>query len=263
MPGFARAEEPPFLKSAYLHLDAWHIEGNAQSEAKESWKPGERIERWSDRSGNGRHFVASDATRPTWQSNGEAASVRFDGLEQAMRMLQPGAMLEQATFVMVVAPHANPGDFRGLFALNAPGEKDYTSGLNVDLGPGPSPTWSVVNIEGKGFSGAKDLFEAEHRFGTPHILELRIDNLTRTVALTVDGQWQGSRPMTGEPINASEWTLGARYYTNGPGEQKIQGQTSLDIAEWMVWDRGLTNAETRTLRDYLTQRHAKLAAMLA
>lgn len=263
MPAWMHAEEPSVLKSAYLHLDAWHVEGSTQSESKESRKPGERIERWSDRSGNSRHFVASDATRPTWQSNGEAASVRFDGLEHAMRMLQPGAMLEQATFVMVVAPHANPGDFRGLFALNAPGEKDYTSGLNVDLGPGPSPTWSVVNVEGKGFSGAKDVLEAEHRFGTPHILELRIDNLTRTVALTVDGQWQGSRPMTGEPINASEWTLGARYYTNGPGDQKIQGQASLDIAEWIVWDRGLTNAETRELRDYLTQRHAKLAPMLA
>ncbi len=44
-------------------------------------------------------------------------------------------------------------EFRGLFATNARGRRDYESGLTIDLGPGPTQSFDQLNIEGSGFGG--------------------------------------------------------------------------------------------------------------
>src|SRR5438874_1636250 len=63
---------------------------------------------------------------------------------------------------------ANVGDFRGLFAGHQPGQNDYTSGVNIDLGPFGSPRWQWLNVEGPGFGGAVNLLPRPVDFGQLH-----------------------------------------------------------------------------------------------
>jgi putative heme-binding domain-containing protein len=259
----AKAEDPPLSSTAFLHLDAATLGHVSKDGNNKPLASGERVDRWPDGSGHQPDFVATGNARPTFHTNGEASSVRFDGVENAMRMISDVASLDQVTLFLMIAPHSNPGDFRGLLATNAPNEKDYSSGLNVDLGPGPSRSWTALNIEGKGFSGAKNLSQSDFPFRTPHLVEVRIDRVSRSVTLLLDGKYQAARPMDNVSFSTAEWTLGARFYTHGPGDQQARGHAALDLSEVIVWDRLLTSSESEQIREYLANKHSKLAAMLS
>ena len=97
---------------------------------------------------------------------GDAWLMRFDGEDDHFRLTGTGVDLQAATVFIVAAPHANPGDFRGLIATNAPDRRDYESGITIDLGPGPSFKFDHLNVEGKGFGGANDLLHSGSDFGT-------------------------------------------------------------------------------------------------
>ncbi|MCA9060870.1 MAG: hypothetical protein KDA85_20300, partial [Planctomycetaceae bacterium] len=91
-----------------------------------------------------------------WQLPG-GAFLRFDGEDDCLRLTQTGLSTESLTVFLVAAPHGNPGEFRGLFAANAKEQRDYQSGLTIDLGPGPTRCFDQLNVEGAGFAGAQDL----------------------------------------------------------------------------------------------------------
>src|SRR5207302_1345951 len=59
-------------------------------------------------------------------------------------------------------------------------------------------------------------------------------------------------------LSFSEVTLGARFYTNGPGAQEVRGFAKCDIAEVLLYDRALSDAEAQKVRAYLTAKHAAL-----
>jgi putative heme-binding domain-containing protein len=59
-----------------------------------------------------------------------------------------------------------------------------------------------------------------------------------------------------------EITVGARYYTNGPGPQQVRGFLSGDIAELLVYSRVLRDDETERVRQYLDAKHALLKEAL-
>ncbi len=60
-----------------------------------------------------------------------------------------------------------------------------------------------------------------------------------------------------------QWTLGARFYTNGPGEQIVRGPIRADFAEVVLYDRVLSNEERQQARRYFDKRYSTLRETFA
>ena len=121
------------------------------------------LETWLDASGKARHVIQSTADkRPKLLKVGPAAVVRFDGIDDHLRAVKQASELDSLTIFLVAAPRQNVGAFRGLLAFNKAGEKDYTSGLTIDLGPYATPQFSALNVEGRGFGGAAEPAQRGH-----------------------------------------------------------------------------------------------------
>ncbi len=218
-----------------------------------------RLAAWRDASGKQRHLMQDAAEkRPLAIKLGDAAIVRFDGLDDHLRAVQQGAELKSLTIFLVAAPRQNVGAFRGLAAFNKAGEKDYTSGLTIDLGPFGTPQFGALNVEGRGFGGAQSLRKGESPFGRLYALEVSSDTAAGTIRLAIDGQTEGERPRDGSPLALDEITLGARYYNNGAGPQHVDGWIRADIAEVLVYDRVLSEAEAKSVREYLAAKYAAI-----
>ncbi|MFN9036036.1 MAG: hypothetical protein ACK5YO_07060, partial [Planctomyces sp.] len=71
-----------------------------------------------------------------------------------------------------------------------------------------------------------------------------------------------TRPYRPGTLDLDELTLGARFYTYGPGAQQVRGSRAGDIAEVLLYDRVLSAEEQGAVRTWLRSRHAKLAAAL-
>ena len=120
--------------------------------------------------------------QPSLLKIGNAAIVRFDGIDDQLRAVKLGAKLDSFTIVIVAAPRQNLGAFAAFMALNAANERDYTSGLNVDLGPTATAQFSVLNVEGRGFGGAQNLRTRESNFAGLHTLVISSDAKDKTFA---------------------------------------------------------------------------------
>jgi putative heme-binding domain-containing protein len=216
---------------------------------------------WYDASGKGRHLrqPAADA-RPTRLPVGDSAVVRFDGLNDHLRAVKQAAELTTFTLFVVAAPRQNPGGFRAVLAFNAASRRDFETGLTLDLGPFPTPRFSALNVEGRGFGNWQNLLRADRPFNELRILEVTAD--TKAVRLAVDGTPAGSRPRDGKPVSLDEITVGARYYTLGSGPQQVQGFGRWDVAEVLVYGRPLPAGEAKKVRSYLEARHATLRQQL-
>ena len=83
-------------------------------------------------------------------------------------------------------------------ALNAANERDYTSGLNVDLGPIGDRRSSPYSTSKAAGSAAHRICErANQPFAGLHTLVISSDAKDKTVRLMVDGQTEGQRPRDG------------------------------------------------------------------
>jgi putative heme-binding domain-containing protein len=256
-PAVERWADPklPVTAGLELWLDATRASGTAFA------PPDGKLEVWYDASGKGRDVRQPvPATRPTRLPSGGSAVVRFDGLDDHLRAVKPGAELETFTVYLVAAPRLNPGGFRGALAFNAPGGRDYETGLTLDLGPAPGAKFAALNVEGRGFGTWRNLLTSEMPLGELHTLEVTAD--PKSVRLTVDGTPAGERPRDGKPIRLDEITVGARYYTHGGGPQQVTGFGRWDIAEVLVYGRTLTADEAKRVRAYLDAKHAALRQAL-
>ncbi len=214
---------------------------------------------WRDASGQRRDLKQDVGnSQPHLLQLGEAAIVRFDGVDDHLRLIGQGAELKSLTIFLVAAPRQNPGAFRGLLALNRAGEKDYTSGLTIDLGPAGTPQFSALNIEGRGFGGAVSLRKNSGPFGKLHTFEVSSDAAAKSIHLAIDDQLEGSRPRDGSPLSLDEITLGARYYNNGAGPQQVDGHIRAEIAELLVYDRVLSADESKSVRAYLAAKYGPI-----
>ena len=72
-----------------------------------------------------------------------------------------------------------------MLAFNAPDRRDYESGLTIDLSVQPTGAFSDLNVEGRGFQGARNLLRTPQPFGTLQTLEVHSDG--KSVRLVADG----------------------------------------------------------------------------
>jgi putative heme-binding domain-containing protein len=262
LPLSARAAEPwadsklPVTDGLALWLDASRLDAAAKAE-KQILPADGKLSVWFDGSGKKRHVrqpVA--AARPMLVKEGDAAIVRFDGDDDHLRLTGGKEELGEFTAFLVVAPRRNLGGFQGFFALNAPDGRDYETGFNIDMGPNSTPRFTDLNVEGKGFGGWRNLMKGGGDFGKLYQIEVRGGG--KTVRATVDGTVTGERPRTDAAPSLAEITVGARYYTNGPGAQEVRGPARCDIAEVLLYNRVLSEDESKKVRAYLDAKHAHL-----
>lgn len=226
------------------------------------------LDRWSDRSGHGHHALqAVSSQQPKLvhvegPANSKQAVVRFDGLDDHLRVLDASRRHKALTLFVVTIPQSDHGGFRGFFATNQRGRRDYESGLTLDMNGTAAAMFREVNFEGRGFGGARNLLTAVAPFGTLQQLEAVCDASKGVARLVVDGQPQRRRPWDKSELIADEMTIGARYYTNGPGDHQVRGFLDGDIAELILFDRVLSEDETATVRGYLSAKHGALQRSL-
>jgi putative heme-binding domain-containing protein len=219
--------------------------------------PTETVAEWKDSSGRGRHLSQKDANaRPRLLLTPEGPVVRFDGVDDYLARKETGLTTPEATVFVVAAMKPNLGAFPGLISFNAKDKNDYTSGLNIDLGPWPAPKLSMVNVEGAGFGGVANLRNRESPLGKFHLFELVVS--ADAVTLAMDGKPEGRRTRKNVPMSFDGVTLGARGFNNEGGLPNIRCFGRTDVAEAVVYSRALTADERKSTRDYLLSKHKKL-----
>ncbi|AMV40463.1 ThuA domain-containing protein [Planctomyces sp. SH-PL62] len=220
---------------------------------------------WPDASGEGRSFEQPEAkSRPRLVEADGRAFVRFDGVDDFLEAKGLDAGASEATAFLVVAPTTNLGMFRGLLAGAERGRNDYTSGLTIDLGPFASTRLDAINVEGRGFQGFFNVVDAPRDFREFVTIMVRIGTGPpgAEIATTIDGRPQQPRPRRIEPMRLDRLTLGARLYSNEARPPYVQGFLHGDLAEVLLYDRALPDAEADAVRDYLDAKHRGLTDVL-
>ena len=221
---------------------------------------GNPVDYLMDGSGHGRHLSQqSREARPRFRQEFNGAFLYFDGQKSAMIASTSHADAQDATVFLVAAPLSNAGNFRGFFGLSQSGANDYSTGMNLDLGPGASSEVSYLNAEGSGFSGGAQLLPASAKpFGGWHIFTLQAQPGFRSVRLFLDGRSQGDRDRGASRIHFDEFVLGARHYSNETEPPFVQGFFHGEIAEFLLYNRALTEPERASVESYLNKKYGLL-----
>src|SRR6185436_7785473 len=115
---------------------------------------------------------------------------------------------------VLAAPQGNKGLFPGFFACAEAGKNDYTSGLNLDLGPAPTKELSVLNVESAGCTGFRDLLipgqnlAADLPFGGFHVFTIRSQIKPGGTEVWLDGIKLASRDRLESMIGLDKVVLG-------------------------------------------------------
>jgi putative heme-binding domain-containing protein len=189
------------------------------------------------------------------------SAFRFDGKDDCLERAGLGLELEGVTIFLVAAPASNPGGFRGFLAGNQAGVNDYASGFTVDLGPTASPRFQTLNVEGKGFNGAVNVFTRPADFGEFHLLEVVIPPGPGSITTILDDVQQTPRMRQASTLALDELTLGARCYSNEPRPVYLQGFLHGDIAEVLIYGRALGESRRRDVAAYLKAKHRGLSEL--
>lgn len=238
-----------------LWLDAGLLNASRLARGQKPLHDGDRVAAWYDASGNGHDVVQAQRTaQPTFVGASGAPGIRFNGMNSFLSLSGQKASSGDLTLFVVAAPLANPGGFHGLLAMNEGDRNDYTSGLNLDMGPTDSPRFQTLNCEGMGFGGAVNLMQDAFDFGTMHTLEVTSRRVQGETRLYVDGKLQGRRARVPLTIHMDRITVGARFYTNG-GPAQVRGFLDGDIYAVLLYQRLLNEAERHQVENYLATRY--------
>ena len=265
----ARGAEPwadpamPVTNGLEFWLDATRVPQASGANAASPPRTGGALAAWHDASGRKRD-ARQDAPgrRPVFAEVGAkqpAPVVQFDGRDDALVADVDGIDLRDFTLFIVAAPYSNQGLFRAMFAVNERNQNDYTTGINVDLGPGGSGAFEQVNVEGRGFSGARDLMNdgASFPLGTFHTIALS-SAAGQQVGLHLDGSMHSQRPRTADSIRPQELRVGSRWANPGPNNPGETGYLDGAIAEVLLFSRKLPDDERAKVEQYLRAKHAPL-----
>ncbi|HEY3392447.1 MAG TPA: LamG-like jellyroll fold domain-containing protein, partial [Lacipirellulaceae bacterium] len=242
-------------------LVAW-LDGSAQNAARKARNEpelanGDNLAVCYDSSGHQRHVRRNDpVSQPALRLVGPHGLVRFDGLADSLSADRIGVKFNELTIFIVAAPHGSEGGFPALLAMNAAGEQDYTSGLTIDLGPFAAGTFDALNVEGNGFGGARDLKNNAEPFSRFTRICTTSKVGPQGVSLYVNGNQEASRERTQSTIAMDQLVVGARYYGVPLG---IRGFFAGEIAEVLVFDRVLTDAQRGEVDRYLASKYKDVA----
>jgi len=243
----------PASEGLAVWLDAAAQPAARTERGEPALRSGDALEYWFDSSGHGRHVRQPDAaSRPAIRLDRKLAAVRFHGRGAYLSIKDLGLAFDELTIFVVAAPLSNEGSFRGLLSMHADGAFDYLSGLNIDQGAFVSRSFDVVNVEGAGFSGMKNLRTRRNPFAQFHRLCIASAARPQGVALYVDGQAEGRRDRAESTIHMDELIVGGRFYggTDGP-----RGFFDGEIAEVIVYDRVLSEEERSAVDEYLAAKY--------
>ena len=243
-------------------LAAWYdAEAQAKGFASKRWsvpQAGNGLGQLLDGSGNGQHLAQpKESLRPKLVRLADSWLIRLDGEnDHLLRTTKDAKPSSHISVFVVLVPHQSPGGFHGPFSLGATDGRDYETGFNLDLGSALREKFETLNVEGKGMPGERNLLNRSWPLGEARRISVVVGDTEGTV--WVDGGKMNSRPRSAGPIAWQELVLGARRYQNGPGPQEVQGTFPGDIAELLVYDRALNDAERQQIEKYLEAKHDKL-----
>jgi putative heme-binding domain-containing protein len=248
----------PVRDGLELWLDAGRLNAARKANGETDAAAGDQVGVWYDASGRGRNLTQKDAdSRPTFLGGAGPAALVFDGAGTHLALTGLGLSFKEATVVVVAAPFANPGDFRGLLAMNQAGKNDYTTGVNIDLGPAPSGRFAALNAEGAGFGGAGNLLRDASDFGAARRLAVVTAAGPGGVRLFADGKAQGKRDRADSTLRMDEFRVGARCYNNEGGAANTRGFLSCAVLEVLVYGCALSDDELKQLDEYLAAKWGK------
>jgi putative heme-binding domain-containing protein len=186
---------------------------------------------------------------------GARAFVRFDGQADSLSAEGLAESCDELTIFIVAATLSNEGGFRAMLAMNAENEQDYTSGLTIDQGPYGSGLFDTINVEGSGFVGARDLRSSTSQFQRFERICVTSKAGPDGVVLSVDGKREGARDREPSTIQMDQLIVGARFYGMPLG---IRGFFAGEIAEVVIFDRLLSEAERSEVERYLAAKYADI-----
>ena len=252
----------PVKQGLILWLDASVLNAARQARQLPTIVDNGEVDIWFD--GSGREYHLGQAVveaRPRLRRRGGGAAVVFDGKDDFLAASNLRVGLTNATLFIHAAPLSNVGGFRGLLGMNQFGRNDYTTGLNVDLGPGGGGAFAFLNVEGTGFAGAVNLLKGQKSFGGFHTMAILTQEGPGATRVFVDGEPGGARDRAAGVVRMDELTVGARRYSNNPNVAPFaQGFFHGEIAEVLLYDRALPDGERADVQKYLAAKYASLKA---
>jgi putative heme-binding domain-containing protein len=252
----------PVTNGLVVWLDAARLSKARAALGLPLLRDGDTLDQWPDASGHKRRLAQADPrVRPAYRPTGDFHAIRFNGQDAHFRLSNLGQSFREMTVFVVAAPFSNPDWFTAFLAMSAAGKNDYETGLNIDQGTGPPQRFQVLNIEGAGCQGAKNLLREPLDFGAVARLCVTSAPGKDGVALWLNGQRQGARDRTATSlIRMDELIVGARYYTNG-GPPQVRGVFDGDLAEILIYDRVLGDADRTAVEKYLTDKYGRVGKL--
>ena len=211
------------------------------------------VSAWSNKArAAGRAVTSEGARRPRFAATaiGDKPAVRFDGIDDVLRDTDFSRSATDWTLFVVAAPRSNKGGFRALFTANKEGINDYLSGINLDLGGGPSPLFDTLNLEGAQHQGQSNLKFRPSPFGPAVIAVSHGRGAARAF---VNGVAELERMSADTPASLAQIRIGARCYENPPGKLPLleHGTLDGDIAEVILYGAELADDEREAVTTYL------------
>ncbi|HVJ67489.1 MAG TPA: hypothetical protein VM510_05860, partial [Caulifigura sp.] len=246
-------------KGLYLWLDASRINPAREAASKPPLKNGDVLDVWPDASGHCRDAAQKEEKRrPRLHSSAKFQGVQFDGVDDLLLHSGETVGRKAVTVFIVATAFQNSGGFPSMVALAPRDGNDFQQGLNVDLGPGFSTRFDSISVEGAGIvGGAANLCKTARDFGDVARICVWSTEGNGGIVLSVDGAVQGTRDRTGDKeIRLDEITIGSRYYT-AFGGSPFKGLFNGEIAEVLIFDRLLDQAERQQIDDYLIEKYGK------
>jgi HEAT repeat protein/type 1 glutamine amidotransferase len=213
--------------------------------------PDGRVSAWANRAKQvGGKLTSAGAQQPVYvlQGLGGRPALRFDGVDDLLRNTSFGQSAQAWTVAIVTAPRSNAGQFRALLATNRPGQNDYQSGFNIDLGPGETSAFISINLEGIKAGGAANLRTESAPFGEGQIILLSTGE--GSSRLWVNGTEEEARPAGDAATVMDELRLGGRFYL---GQER--GFFHGDISEVLIYRTPLSDAQRAGLTAHLLQKY--------
>src|SRR5262245_59382529 len=156
----------PATRGLAVWLDASRLAEGHKALGLTPPKEGDPLTVWPDGSGSGRHVRQKRAdARPIYYPTGDFHAVRFDGRGAHLRLSSAGLSSRDMTVFVVAAAYSCPEWFSAFVSLSAAGKNDFETGLNIDQAIGNPRQLEVVNVEGAGSIGMRNLAKQAFPYG--------------------------------------------------------------------------------------------------